>query len=349
MAVAAEKILGTFTHTQGTTWGGTQISLPVLKAVSLLGGFFGLDHMLLRSPRTAVLKLLVNIVSLGFWYFYDIVQLFSEPNEMVTGGLRLPIVGDVGFGAGILSGPSAETAAAPTTRPSPWRFLAYALLIWIPLGFSNIIAGDYMGGAAKFFLTLSPFFLFTFLWAIFSTFRTYFDTADLLTKGTDRLFPLSKVLGTYGIANGIMEPNAARAASQAGGSGLIGTVVSWAMTPLLARLGPFQQPALGAVTDAGKLGVSVLEGAKATVAQTATTVSSLTALPMVAAATAAATIPPLPVQAGGAVIDTVSSYLFLGLIAFTVLGVVGLTVSRWSGSATNETVLAPQTDEPPSR
>lgn len=378
---AAQKILGTFEHTQGQTWGGTQIHPTVLKAVSVVGGFFGLDHLLLRSPRTAVMKTVVNIVSLGFWYFYDIVQLFSEPAAVAAGGLRIPVVGEVGLGAGILSGGAA--AAAPASSPSPWRFAAYALLVWIPLGFANFVASDYTGGIAKFVLTFSPFFLFTFLWAIFSTYRTYFATPDLLTKGTERLFPITYALGKHGMATGIMEPAAAaRAASQAGGSGIVGTVISWILSVFLPFLGPLKEPALKAVATTGKFGTSAFEGAKATVTTAANgpgpmnLLKSVTsaALPAAAvasappannvltntaAAVASAAAPvknvfantnervafnPLPVQAGGA-IDTVSSYLFIGLCAVTLLGAVGVAMSRFAAAPKEE--VSKQTDTPP--
>ena len=38
--------------TQGKAWGGTQIDPTLFKIVSVLFGFVGFDHFILRSPKT---------------------------------------------------------------------------------------------------------------------------------------------------------------------------------------------------------------------------------------------------------------------------------------------------------
>jgi hypothetical protein len=42
---------------------------------TILFGIFGLHHLLLRSPQTMLLFLIGNFFTLGYWWFYDIIQL----------------------------------------------------------------------------------------------------------------------------------------------------------------------------------------------------------------------------------------------------------------------------------
>ena len=47
-------------------------------------GFFGLHHFLLRSPQTGLIFLIANIISLGYLWFYDLIQLSSEDKGGVS-------------------------------------------------------------------------------------------------------------------------------------------------------------------------------------------------------------------------------------------------------------------------
>ena len=57
-------------------------------------GFLGLDHWAVGSNFTGVIKLLVNLVTFGSWYAYDIVQAWSLTREdgktIQAQGLRAP-------------------------------------------------------------------------------------------------------------------------------------------------------------------------------------------------------------------------------------------------------------------
>ena len=195
----SEKKPGYFTYTQGKTWGGSQIDPTVFKIITVCFGFFGIDHLVLRSPITAILKFLVNIFSLGFWYWYDILQVFSDFDNLKKYGYSLPIYGPVGLGAGILHDPGKPHA--PPTSPTPFYFLAFFLTSLIPYGISHAIAGDYLGAFLKFTLSISFFtFLFGWLWAFYTFGNAVFNSKSLFSEGTDRLFPISFLFGQYGPA-----------------------------------------------------------------------------------------------------------------------------------------------------
>ena len=43
-------------HTKGEYWGGSQLTYTMYKVSAILFGFVALDHLLLRSPTTAFIK-----------------------------------------------------------------------------------------------------------------------------------------------------------------------------------------------------------------------------------------------------------------------------------------------------
>lgn len=332
------SFLGPFDYTTGATWGGSQLSPTTLKVLAVLGGFIGLDHLVLRSPKTAILKFLVNCISLGFWYFYDIVQVFSDTDFIRTYGYSIPGIGPVGLGAGILH-QDAPVGQAPPTSPSPFGFLAYALLIAIPFGISHFIAGDYYGGAAKFFLSYIFFtFLLGWAWAAYSTFTVIFNTKELLEKGTDRMFPATLFMDSHGPAPNLMIPKSEK---PGGEEAAAGSFFDWVFG-CLGFFKPLEKPVLEGVVSAGTALTDVAKVAKDTAVQ----IEKTDTAPAVAEV----------LQKGGALLSTSSTPVFLGVSALILVGAVGLTLSRIRGAKQEVSLqtkdkndLPPEvSDEPPS-
>jgi hypothetical protein len=372
-----------FDHTKGEFWGGSQLSLTHVKIASVLGGFFGMDHILLRSPSTALLKTIVNFLTFGFWYFYDIVQLFGDEEGVKKYGYSIPCAGRPGLGTGIFEGGGKDPA--PKTSPSPFYFLAYSLLILVPFGLSHFIAGDFYGGTAKFFMTFNPFtFLLAFIWAAYSAYYLTAQTSELLKKGTDRFFPSTLLMDPIGRAENIMQYTPPPAEQS-----VVEKVVTSALSPITAvippLLGPFKgvldtfvapytDPLIGAVkagtaavetTTATIKGVGdsvttgILEPAKqvATAAAAASTAAAKVAtevpaiIEKVGASTTAFTDPAklaeLAAKQVGGGADNTSQMLFLGLAAFLCVGSVILTVSRFNLLKTTPSTT--KDDVPPTR
>ena len=333
------SFLGPFDHTTGATWGGSQLSPSVLKALAVLGGFLGLDHLVLRSPKTALLKFLVNCISLGFWYWYDIVQVFADTDFVRTYGYSIPGVGPVGLGAGILH-QEIPVGKAPPASPSPFLYLAYSLLIAVPFGISHFIAGDYYGGAMKFFLSYVIFtFLLGWIWAAYSTFMVIFNTPTLVEKGTDRMFPATLFMDAFGPAPNLMIPKPGEESSQEENAS---SFFNW-IFGCLGFLKPLEKPVLEGVVSAGSTLAGVAKVAKDTAVQ------------MEEADTAPAVAEVL--QKGGALLGTSSTPIFLGVSALVLVGAVGLTLLRVKGGAKQKDSIESKTrndlppevsDEPPS-
>jgi hypothetical protein len=56
-------------------WKEPQFTKSGMWWFTLLFGFFGIHHLYLRSPQTAIIFLIANFCSLGFLWFYDLIQL----------------------------------------------------------------------------------------------------------------------------------------------------------------------------------------------------------------------------------------------------------------------------------
>ncbi len=79
-----------FAYTQGKYWGGATLNFTIYRILTVLGGLVGLDHFYLRSPTTAVAKILLNVLTFGMWFFYDIFQPFAVRESIVKYGLSMP-------------------------------------------------------------------------------------------------------------------------------------------------------------------------------------------------------------------------------------------------------------------
>jgi len=176
--------------TQGEYWGGAQIRYWIYLILVILPftGLLGIDHLVLRSPITAILKFISIIPLFGFWYFYDIAQACGERELIEKYGIGVPIYGPVGIGAGIFSG-TEGIKNAPNNSPRPWLFTLYALttVLFIAFPVNKFIIGDYTYGFIQLFslLLVLPAIGISF----YDIYNLFFNTNGIFEHGPAR-FPV---------------------------------------------------------------------------------------------------------------------------------------------------------------
>ena len=266
--------------TQGGYWGGPQIPywLYMVFVIFPVTGILGVDHLLLRSPITAILKALSFVPLFGFWYFYDIAQL-GEGDLIKKNGIGIPFYGPLGIGAGIFV--ESGKPQSPKEKPRPWLFVAYALTSMMFLAFpiNKLVIGDYIGALAQ--LCMLIVFPLALAWSIYDIYRIVFDIDDVFKKGAARIPPASWLLGGYvesylgptpaGIDTGIGEiiVGAIEAPIVAAGKGAAGVVDAAAGTV---------ESGLGAVSEAADAAKEIATAAKGA-AGAVKAISTISAVP----------------------------------------------------------------------
>jgi hypothetical protein len=199
--------------TQVAYWKNPHLSYTVFIALSIFGGILGLDHLYLRSPATAFLKLASFFVLPFFWYMYDILQATAEKKLFMKFGLVTPFITTSGIGAGIFKDP-ADSGKDPLpedqTPPSSVWFMGFVALSLLPLGLDHFIVGDNNGGLAKLLIMLIPIIglLYAIVWSIYSMYRVFFSTETLFSQGISRFF--TPKMDEYFFAKGRLGMEAAK-------------------------------------------------------------------------------------------------------------------------------------------
>jgi hypothetical protein len=135
-------------------------NIGTLQNYALLG-FLGLDHFYLRSPATGVAKLL-TLGGFGFWWLWDILQLWTEENRVLKYGISTPFDTQIGIGQGMIyKGDKQSWTYEQNTDFGTWSL---ATLFGF-MGADMFVLGRFWLGFRKlmiFFITMSalaPFFV----------------------------------------------------------------------------------------------------------------------------------------------------------------------------------------------
>ncbi|NBT47163.1 MAG: TM2 domain-containing protein, partial [Actinobacteria bacterium] len=177
-------------------WGGhPDRNYYVFIVLSVLFGFFGLDHFYLRSFETGFKKFIVNIFGLGLWYFWDIIQIASDGAKIRKEGLSSPFdwIRGIGYGAFLEPNLFKPQTGGFSARKS---YLLYAFLaIFLGcFGFDKFYMGYLWQGLAKCLSCFNIFlFLFGWLWVLWDSFHAFFLTKTVLEEGITPPMPYNFV------------------------------------------------------------------------------------------------------------------------------------------------------------
>ena len=157
--------------------GGTYLSYNVFLILSLLGGFFALDHLYLRSPLTFAAKFAVNLLFFGIWWAWDAAQaLFNEPAVRIY-GLSIPGFGPKAIGAGVL--------AQELPDKKHLRFFTYgvALIFGGLIGLDSFLVGQTEFGLFRLICTITFIFMpiSIFEW-VYKMYNFFINTKDVVNE-----------------------------------------------------------------------------------------------------------------------------------------------------------------------
>ncbi len=156
--------------------------------LSVVFGFFGLDHFYLRSFGTGFAKLISNFTMFGFWYFWDVIQILTDKCNIQTNGLNSPFDWIRGIGRGTFD------FSQKQTYESQKDFMIYGFLVLLlgMFGFDKFYVGAYGQGITKLIFNFIPFlFLFGWFWTFYDRYVFLFKPSSILTSGLDTPIPFS--------------------------------------------------------------------------------------------------------------------------------------------------------------
>jgi hypothetical protein len=156
---------------------GAYLSYDWFIILAVLGGWFGLDHLYLRSPWSFLAKLVVNFLFFGIWYFYDIIQAFSSKDVIKVYGVGLP-----GF-------PAKRVAMGVLAQDEPstkhFNFFIYALCLFMGgmFGLDSFLVGDRKYGIIRLLCLISIIFTPIALgWWVYKLFKFFTDTPSVVNQ-----------------------------------------------------------------------------------------------------------------------------------------------------------------------
>jgi TM2 domain-containing membrane protein YozV len=154
--------------------------------LSILLGFFGVDHIYLRSFPTAIAKTVVNLFTLGLWYFWDILQIVNDGDRIKKEGLNSPFDWVKGIGRGVFATPGSSFMA-------PKDYVLYTILTFFGcLGADKFYLGEYGQGIVKLISCFNIFlFLFGWFWVAWDMYHAVFTMRTVMTEGISSPLPYS--------------------------------------------------------------------------------------------------------------------------------------------------------------
>ena len=158
-------------------WGGPDRSYFTFVILSILLGFIGADHIYLRSFPTAIAKTFINLCTFGFWYIWDLLQIFSDGERIKKEGLNTPFDWIKGIGRGVFAKPG-------DTYEASKDYVLYTFLTYFGcLGLDKFYLGEYGQGFLKLISCFNIFtFLFGWAWVFYDWFHAVFTMKDIMTE-----------------------------------------------------------------------------------------------------------------------------------------------------------------------
>lgn len=160
--------------------GAAYLSYNVLMGLSVLGGFFALDHLYLRSPLTFLAKIIINFLCFGIWWIYDATQIVFNSHAVKIFGLGVPGLGPQGIAAGVFANP------VPDKKHMMFFIYAMCLLFGGVFGLDSFLMGDNRTGFIRLICLISVIFApIAIGWWLYKLFNFFLYTKDVISETSD--------------------------------------------------------------------------------------------------------------------------------------------------------------------
>jgi TM2 domain-containing membrane protein YozV len=145
--------------------------------------------MYLRSFPTAIAKTVFNLFTLGFWYFWDLLQILNDGERIKQEGLNTPFDWVRGIGRGSFVDPK-DTKTYVSDKS--YLFYTFLALCFGWLGADKFYLGEYGQGLVKLISCFNIFvFLFGWFWVMWDAFHAVFQLRTILNEGVPVPMPYS--------------------------------------------------------------------------------------------------------------------------------------------------------------
>jgi TM2 domain-containing membrane protein YozV len=147
------------------------------RSLSIFGGLLALDHFYLRSPTTAFMKIIVNMLTFGLWWLWDVDQFVNQKERVLHYGLNYVF----DLNRGIARGTILEGKPKFVSKKDFSSFILLGIFFGV-LGLDRMYLGDkfVFQGVVKF---LSCFLLVGFIWVIWDMLYLLFLPDSILKEG----------------------------------------------------------------------------------------------------------------------------------------------------------------------
>ena len=181
-------------------WKHPDRNFYVFIVLSFVFGFIGLDHFYLRSFGSGMHKFGLNIISLGLWYFWDLIQIVSDSKKVKDEGLTSPFDWVRGIGRGVFEDSVKKTqehvggggTSGKVMMAKKDIFIYSILTLFGIFGLDKLYLGEPVQGIAKMLTCFNIFiFLFGWMWVIWDIVKVFVFTDSIMKNGISPPPPFS--------------------------------------------------------------------------------------------------------------------------------------------------------------
>jgi len=168
-----------FFRTRLDYWKKQNLSYSWYWFLAVFFGWLGLDHFYLGSPIAGVMKIVLNVVMLGWPWFYDAMNATMNQDHIKLTGPINPVVGPLGIGAGRFA---SDPASVPASHKN---MLIYGLVVILfgVFGADSFLVGDKLSGYLRIILLFTFFFTpVAIIWWLYKLYLYFIRTDQLLDQ-----------------------------------------------------------------------------------------------------------------------------------------------------------------------